>query len=278
MRIVSLTMLYHLADVLELFVQHHLQYVDHMILILHGQSIDGTEEIARRLHREGLPLSIEYSNIPTYEQSAILSAAAARATATHQPDLLLPLDCDEFLCASNGQNVRTLLEQLPEDRITSLPWRTYAPVTQAASIVERMTHRRRAESPQYYKVMIPRRFLQPSLVIQQGSHGVMLHGTAMPSTPSHDLWLAHLPIRSPEQALQKALQSWPRQRDNPHHQPGHGSQWETLYNAAMNGDPFTYDYCIELAASYACPQSGSTPALIRDPLSTYIPHAEGAGR
>ncbi len=270
MKIVSLTMIYNLEDVLELFVRHHMQFVDHMVLIVHGKSTDFTEEIALSLQQEGLPITLEYCDIPTFAQSPILSEAAARAIQMHQPDLLLPIDCDEFLCAKPGQNVRTLLEHLPTDRVSAALWRTYVPKTEHASLIERMTHRRRTETPAYAKVMIPKAFLLPSLIIHQGAHTISIDGIGVDSTPLDSVWLAHLPIRSSKQALEKALVAWPRQRDNPRHKAGEAFHWENLYEAAQRDGSFSHERTVELAACYACSHTDSCPALVADPLNTYV--------
>lgn len=271
MKIVSLTMVYNEADILELFVRHHVRFVDEMILILHGNSVDQTEEVARQLKAEGLPLTLEYSDVPAYEQSSILTEVAHRAIELHQPDVLVPLDCDEFLCAGEEVSVRTALESLPADRITALPWRTYIPKTPSDSLVERMSHRRKKEEPQYSKALIPRTFLQPSLLILQGSHGIMLENQMISSTASKTLWLAHLPIRSPKQAYQKALHAWPRQRDNPQGKPGDCFQWQVLYEAAQKQPTFTEEQVVQLALRYASQPAHHTPELIHDPLGFYVP-------
>lgn len=271
MKIVSLTMLYNEADILELFVRHHVRFVDEMILILHGNSVDRTEQIALQLKAEGLPVTLEYSDVAAYEQSSILTEAAHRAIQLHQPDVLVPLDCDEFLCTEKGDSVRPFLESLPVDRITALPWRTYIPKTPGSSIVEHMSHRRKKESPPYFKTLIPCTFLQPSLVILQGAHGIMLNNQTMPSEVSHTLWLAHLPIRSPKQAYQKALHAWPRQRDNPQGKPGDCFQWQLLYEAAEKQATFTEEQVVELALRYASDQTDPAPELVHDPLGLYIP-------
>lgn len=278
MKIVSLTMIYNLEDVLELFVRHHVQFVDHMILIVHGNSTDATEEIALQLQNEGLPITLEYCDIPTFAQSSILSDAAVRAIQMHQPDLLLPIDCDEFLCAKPGTHIRNLLENLPTDRVSAAPWRTYVPKTDDASLVKRMTHRRRAEAPAYAKVMIPKAFLTPSLIIHQGAHNISIDSIGVDSTALDSVWLAHLPIRSPQQALEKALVAWPRQRDNPRHKVGEAFHWENLYEAAQRDGSFSHERTVELAACYACAQTDSCPALVEDPLDSYVFAAESTGR
>jgi len=263
-------MVYNEADILELFVRHHVRFIDEMILILHGKSIDQTEQIALQLRAEGLPVTLEYSDVAAYEQSSILTEAAHRAIELHQPDLLVPLDCDEFLCAREGVSLRTALESLPADRITALPWRTYIPKTPTDSLVERMSHRRSKEMPQYSKVLIPRTFHRSSLVIRQGSHSVALHGHDIPSDPSDTLWLAHLPIRSAEQARQKAIHAWPRQRDNPHGKAGDCFQWRILYEAAGRQATFTHNDAVTLAEQYAADAAARTPDLIHDPLGSYV--------
>lgn len=270
MKIVSLTMVYNEADILELFVRHHVRFVDEMILILHGKSTDRTEEIALQLKAEGLPVTLEYSDVPAYEQSSILTETAHRAVGLHQPDLLIPLDCDEFLCAEEGTSVRTALESLPADRITALPWRTYIPKTPNSSLVESMSHRRKKEEPQYCKVLIPRAFFQPSLIILQGSHGIILENQMIPSSVSTTLWLAHLPIRSPKQAYQKALHAWPRQRDNPRGRPGDCFQWQMLYEAAGKHAAFTQEQVVELALRYASDDTNATPEVVYDPFGFYL--------
>ena len=133
-----------------------------------------------------------------------------------------------------------------------------------------MTHRRCAETPQFSKVMIPRMFFSPSLRVHQGSHAVSQGDSELPGSMNSVLRLAHVPIRSAAQARQKGLLAWPRQRDNPGHKPGDGFQWQILHDRALQGDHFTHEDIIEIAATYACTRTDVCPALIVDPFAQYV--------
>ena len=270
MKIISVTTVYNEADVLELFVRHHLRFVDHMIVVLHGRSMDDTHGVAAALASEGLPLTLLRSDLPGHQQSRILTEALRTAVGVHQPDLALMLDCDEFVCASPGQMVRAALESLPRDTVTLVPWRTFVPKTEHASWIDAMSHRRCTETPLFSKVIVPSVFLTPELTVCQGSHAVLQAASETSGVMTRDLWLAHVPIRSSLQARQKGLHAWPRQRDNPGHKPGDGFQWESLHERAVKSGGFSREELTEIAATYACTRHDVCPTLLVDPFTRYV--------
>jgi hypothetical protein len=88
--------------------------------------------------------------------------------------------------------------------------------------------------------------------------------------PQGGLWIAHVPIRSVKQAHQKALLSWPGERDNPDRQPDQGFHWKDLYDRASAVDSFNHADIIELAATYGCTRHDVCSALVRDSFTKYV--------
>jgi hypothetical protein len=96
-RIVAITRIKDEIDIVEAFVRHSAELVDHHILIDNG-SIDGTLDVLRRLHEDGLRISVFRNPVPilnTWHFAQILLKLAGRM---QQADWVVPLDADEFLC------------------------------------------------------------------------------------------------------------------------------------------------------------------------------------
>lgn len=270
MRIVSVTMVRNEADVLEAFIRHHAQIFDEMVVVLHGESEDGAHDSIVSLRRQGFPIVITKNAESTYRQSKIVTETVQSMRESMDIDVLVPLDCDEFLVCASG-TVRDALEALPAGHVFLAPWRTFVP-KKIGWWPEALTHRRSHEDPGFSKVIIPREFLQPSLTIGSGSHNVLLNDQHVPATLHNRLWIAHAPIRSPEQAYLKACRSWPQERDNPDRKPGQSYHWESLYERSRRG-PFTHNDAIEIAATYGCTRKDVCPTLVEDPFVRYVPAA-----
>jgi hypothetical protein len=208
MKIVSITMVRDEGDVIEAFIRHHVNIFDRMVFVLHGVEDDHSHDIVLSLKAQGFPIAVYRSPQEIFRQSKIVTETMRDVLVSMEIDVLVFLDCDEFLACSSG-TVRDTLESLPAGHVFLAPWRTFVP-KKIGWWPEALTHRRSHEDPGFSKVIIPREFFHPSLTIGPGSHNVTIDGRHIPSTLHNRLWIAHVPIRSPEQAYLKACRSWPQ--------------------------------------------------------------------
>ncbi len=210
------------ADVVEGWVRHHADEVDHLIVADNG-STDGTRDILRSLAKQ-LPLTIVDDPVVGYYQSAKLSALAERAAREFAATWVLPADADELWLSRKGQ-IGAVLDSLPE-------WQTVvrAPLTNhfataldpAGDDPFRTMVWRQRDPQQLPKVAFR---WQPGAVVEQGNHGVQLPfpGETVPGEGL--LELRHFPVRSPEHMVRTARNGAEAYRAAPDLDPGWGGHW-----------------------------------------------------
>lgn len=210
--IVSVSMVKNECDIVESFVRHHCKFVDRMIILDNG-STDATSKILNFLKAE-LPIDVLYDPTPSYSQDAIMTNLTNRAFDLYKADLVLPLDCDEFIYAIDGQQ-RLHLEAMTstQSEVFYLPWVTYIPSEEddptERNPTIRIGHRRLHEGAFVHKVAIPRDSFSGNDSLTQGSHALVGESNARCSNVvSETLSIAHYPIRSSEQAISKYVIGW----------------------------------------------------------------------
>lgn len=192
------------ADVVEGWVRHHADEVDHVI-VADNLSSDGTRAILDALVAEGLPLTVVNDPDPAYFQSRKTSALAEKAAGMFGPDNLwiCPIDLDELWYSRAGR-LREVLPPLPwnvvkvpifnhictaldlpgEDPFATMVWRQRDPQRPLGKVAFRY---------------------QEGVVVHQGNHGVDLSDPG-PLGPLVEplVELRHFPVRSPDHMVRKA--------------------------------------------------------------------------
>jgi len=273
--IIGISVIKNEADILETFVRHNLGFVD-ALAILDNASSDRSRDILVRLMREGLPLIVIDDPDPAHRQSEKLTGLAMTVAGYFDPDWVIPLDADEFIRPMEQKSLTELLADLPEGSVGQMGWVTYAPTPDddpsAANVLERITHHRIAEKPQYYKVIIPRSILGAGeFIIDFGNHAVRHRNGSYPY-PHYvlrDLALAHVPIRSSEQILAKAFVSW---LANLCHQSSSTIGWhkEGLYRRFVENRPLSPAELTEAGAGHAA-EKDAPRELVVDPVAPAKP-------
>lgn len=276
MKLVSISWVRNEADIIETFIRHHAPLVERMVVIDNG-STDGTIDILRSLARERFSLDIRQDPAPCHAQAAALTNLMHELTETARPDLILPLDADEFLTAHGGQDIGNILSMLPQSRVTLLPWRTYVPLPSddqtETNPVRRLRHRRSKEQPQYYKVLIPHPFHDARYALTAGNHRIRAtSGTQPPHTASGDLFLAHFPVRSAPQILRKVTEGLQRLRANPKRQPNEGFHWGEMADKFRRIRELSTHDLTECAIHYGCTGEVRKDIIVlTDPLLSPTP-------
>src|SRR5437660_648085 len=99
------------CDIVEAFVRHTAQFVDH-IIVVDNASLDNARFLLENLAREHLPLTIWSGDVVT-AQPHRRTEFVRRALAQFKIDYLLLLDVDELLVARSRKNFESALEALP---------------------------------------------------------------------------------------------------------------------------------------------------------------------
>lgn len=200
------------ADVIESFVRHNAACLDRLFVLDHG-SADATVAILTGLAREGLPVTLLRSNAVAFTQHELMQQQVAHVFRTLGPDFVFLLDGDELIRAPSRDALEAGLRRLPPETPGSLRWQTYLPAPGDGPLLGRMRERPVAETNATRKVVLPRMArAQGSWQIAPGNHAARYSTDGGWHEPAlvdiEGVTLAHFPLRSPEQALSKALIGW----------------------------------------------------------------------
>jgi hypothetical protein len=257
------------ADVIEAFVRHHGRFLDQLLVVCHF-SQDATLEILSALAEEGLPLQVEYDPRPIHDQGKIMTRLARRAVSEHGADLVVALDGDEFVIATDGSDTpRAALDALPTDRVTTLAWKTYVVSADdppdEPNVLRRIRHRPSKEK-HLGKVIVPRAIVERRGVeIDIGSHVVVdrRRNVELEGHRTEALALAHYPFRGDDHLRAKVLGGWPVTYANPHRWPGQNEHWLMLFDEYRSQDgAFSLERIQRLSLDY----SFSEGELVLDPV------------
>lgn len=201
-RVVVVAMAKDEADVVEGWVRHHADEVDH-ILIADNGSTDGTRDILWALMEEGLPLTVVDDPDPAYFQSRKMSGLAARAAAELAASWILPVDLDE-LWYSRAERIRVALAGLPWSTVQVPIWNHICTALDEPGDDPFRTMVWRQQEPQRPLGKVAFRW-QPDALVHQGNHGVTLPEPGPLGTLAEPLLeLRHFPVRSPDHMVRKA--------------------------------------------------------------------------
>jgi hypothetical protein len=212
MKIVGISMIRNDADIVEPFVRHALRVLDHLFIIVHCPE-DGTGEILKALHGEGLPMTLVFDGEPAFLQGERMTWLARQAFAAIEPEFVFTLDADEFIVPADRAAIEAALALLPAGIVAArIRLRTFVPTSTDAAAelhpLRRIRHRVRKE-PRVCKVVLAPAFAaDQALVIDHGNHALIRIGPAidqLPLRPLPQLALAHYPVRSAAQLTNKTV-------------------------------------------------------------------------
>ncbi|WP_348664276.1 glycosyltransferase family 2 protein [Dubosiella newyorkensis] len=122
MKIVSFTMVNNESEIIESFIRYNYNFIDEMVIIDNGCT-DHTIKIIENLVNEGYNIKIFDESLEAYDQFRLDNKYLTKIIDELKPDLIIPLDADEFL--ASDENPRIILETLNLDRIYYVTWRWY---------------------------------------------------------------------------------------------------------------------------------------------------------
>ncbi len=256
-KIFSISMIKNEEDIIESFVRYHMNIFDGMVVVDNG-SCDDTKSILENLRSEGFPLYIYDDPETNYLQDAKMSQILHEAMKTFQPDLIIPLDADEFIVPNESENPRVVLEEVDLQKLHYVKWRTYIPDgnddPEEPVALLKMQHMRQEQYEKFYKVMVSKYVMQrQSLQLAMGSHDVVIQhhdGNSIGKAVIEELRIAHFPLRSIEQLKSKIYVGWINSLSRYDRKAGEGFHWEVLFTSLMEGGEVTAHMLAEMAKHY----------------------------
>lgn len=194
------------CDIIELFVKINMRCLDHLYIVDHG-SKDATPEILRRLASAGYAITVTRHQSVDQNQSDVTTALMRSVALTDKYDFIVPLDADEFINCGDRKFSDVLVAEVPPGGAAQIPWATYVPIAEQAILGGAPLYEgfrmRMKEADQYYKVVV-RNDLAKRAKLPIGNHAVLLDGVVL-KVPTMTAILQHVPLRSVEQLMSKAL-------------------------------------------------------------------------
>lgn len=264
-RITAVGMIKNAADVIETYIRANGLIVDNFVL-LDNMCSDRTIFILDELKKEGFDIEIINDDMIEYKQSEKMNKLIYYVNKKYHSDFIIPIDDDEcvvpFTENYTVEDVRELIEKLPQNKLYYLKWRTYIPSEEdnecMLCVAQRQKYCYGDESKSLDKIIIPRGILEDeTFEIEIGNHsgkGKLISG--------HELLpfacMAHFPCRSEAQVRSKALTGWTNFLTSPDRKDGEGLQWEMMYAAAKKGEKISLRQMQEMASLYV-PNCESVP-------------------
>ena len=210
MKIISFTMVNNESEIIESFIRYNYNFVDEMVIIDNGCT-DSTIKIIRKLIGEGFKITVYDESLEAYNQYRLDNKYLTKIKNKKNPDIILPLDADEFL--TGNTNPREVLEGLSLDRIYYITWRWYV-MTKEDNILETFIPKKMqyclskpawnySDGTVVTKAIIPVKYYSDmGLTLSMGHHTVF-GNDKVKITQLDNLQLAHYRAISEEQLIYK---------------------------------------------------------------------------
>jgi hypothetical protein len=255
MRLVGIAVVRDEEDILEAFVRHNVQFLDHLYIVAH-RCRDNSEHVLQSLRYEGLPLSIVRRQDKGLRKSAWLNELAAQSF-SEGADAVAALDADEFIKVEDGKRLIRRLDSFPESLHPAWRWQSYVPtvalLSQGAAsgvnVLRDIRHRLKDERWTVLKVILRRNAARLGWRFDEGAHRLVGRPDVCRIGVMPDCWLAHFPVRSLEQFERKIIRGWhARLIHCP--MPDISSHWRHVYESMVSTGAATPQLLRRIAADY----------------------------
>lgn len=266
----SISMVKNEEDIIESFVRYNSSFLDGMVVVDNSSS-DDTFFILQQLQNEGLPLYLSKYNETNFLQEQKMNQMLYNTIHQFNPDIIIPLDCDEFLVANNEKNPREILENLDLNKVYLIRWRTYIPCVEDNKehrFIPCKMQQARAECYETFsKVLLSSVVtLQSSLTLQSGQHDVS-SSNKIERIHLDELRIAHFPIRSINQLKSKLLVGWVNTLARYNRKEGESVHWEYWFNKIIYDQDITHKDLVNIAKRYDCPSASLEIQTITLPIN-----------
>lgn len=233
MKIICIGMVKNEADIIESYIRYHANIFDRIVL-LDNKSTDRTPSIIQSLIAEGLPVDLIHDKSLEYSQAKKMTSLLYSSIKKYNPDIVFPLDVDEFLIAPHySGNPRNLIMGLKQKKVYTLQRVNYLPDEhkQESLFIPHKCTILSDEKDNWPTVVITKKIAKkykPDL--GEGNHQLNVNGKRMKKTKRlSQLQIAHFQYRSLEQLKSKVLVGWINGLSKPNYRPGFYRHWEAIY-------------------------------------------------
>lgn len=249
------------CDIIELFVRINSRLIDRFYIVDNGSS-DATGKIINMMIDEGFPITLYYDESIDYPQETLITRLLSEIHAEKSADWVVAIDADEFLLGERDELIDEL-QKVPPKSYAKLRWVTYVPVQggyfDATNPLWSMFRRREFEPRQFCKVVIP-----VSLITQgkigPGNHVFKKSGIGKLPFKELTCRLAHVPVRSSDQIVSKAILGSSRLALKRDRKPGEGYHWDVIAEEARLSHYKFNDQALKLLAlRYASIEGNEIP-------------------
>lgn len=263
MKIAAVSMVKNESDIIELFIKINIRFFD-AIYILDHCSTDSTAEIVRLMKKKGFNIFYTLLSDKIYNQAIITTNAVRQISRLGIYDFIMPIDADEFIPDNKIELIKKFLAEKKSDlEIGYFPWKTYCPINNNYFGTQAPLYNnfkpRKSEPNQFYKIIISNK-IATNCEISMGNHDLINESKCNYSKkyimPSH---LIHIPVRSEEQIISKAIlgsHSFKLKKDRKH---GEGFHWDDIAQKIRNSNySVSSNLLTNISINYAIPEKNCT--------------------
>jgi len=234
-----------------------LRSVDKIFLIDHC-SQDGTLEIAKEIKKICPQIELFFYENKEFNQSVVITTAVRNLASQNIVDYIIPLDADEFICENDPIDLRELLSlSVADGEAALIPWETYCPISLSYFNSEAPLYncfKRRANEPiQFYKVIMGNEYAKDA-VVSEGNHSAISEKFRHPNKILN-IKLKHVPVRSSQQIVKKALMGSYGLALKPGRKSGEGYHWDEIASIVRGNEyMISLEQLSDIALHYAAPK------------------------
>jgi len=212
MKIWSFTTVKDEEDIIESFVRYNMNIFDGMVISDNGSN-DKTLDILKKLKKEGYNIDILVDNSQYFDQVVKRNDLLQHTIKKHHPDFAFPIDADEFVCTTKKTNPRKVIEKLGQDVLYRYRMKNYV-VNGKEDENElfiptklKLLRDNEEDKNHSYKCIIPKNIYKQNIFLEMGSHKATFvdDDREMPMIYLEDLYIAHYPVRSKFQLINKVI-------------------------------------------------------------------------
>jgi len=264
-------------DIVEPFVRHHLQFLDHMLICDNG-SVDGTKAILAYLANEDSRLILSrddsFGDYQTEHYEKLLIDCESL-----NPDFVLPLDSDEFIQVSDRDALEYQLKTIPLGAVGTMAWRTYVLTKDTIAACaedspkgflwrresEDTPHGRFRELPIVKVVLRTEGQSLRDYSLWGGNHGASSRSRGLIPMIDLPIPLLHFPVRSHAQVVAKSIIHWAANlaHDTDIRKSGRAWHNQRNFDFLVTHSGISDDDLVEMSLMYA--QNRRPPGIVRDP-------------
>lgn len=212
MKLWSFTTVKDEEDIIESFVRYNMNIFDGMVISDNGSN-DKTLEILNKLKKEGYNIDILVDESQYFDQVIKRNDLLQYTIKKYHPDFVFPIDADEFVCSTKKSNPRKVIEKLSQHVLYRYRMKNYVVNGKEDEndlfIPTKLKLLRDNEEDKNhsYKCFIPKDIYEQNIFLEMGSHKATFidNDREMPMEYLDDLYIAHYPVRSKFQLINKIV-------------------------------------------------------------------------